>query len=77
MVPLKMEANALDCSDHRTVSLVVHASEIPLNISTKKIESKVAAINYKGEDQYGFRKGRRTKDAIINAMSGRKKFGTL
>ena len=56
MVPLKKKSNATKCSDHRTISLVVHASKILLKILTKRIESKVAAINYIGEDQYGFRK---------------------
>ena len=64
MVPLKKKLNATECSDHRTISLVVHASKILLKIVTKKIESKVAAINYIGEDQYGFHKGRETRDAI-------------
>ena len=51
-VPFKKKSNATGCSDHRTISLVVHASKI-LKILTKRIESKVAAINYIGEDQYG------------------------
>ena len=49
MVPLKKKPNATGCSDHRTISLVVHASKILLKILTKRIESKVAAINYIGE----------------------------
>jgi len=64
MVPLKKKANATECSDHRTISLIVHASKILLKILTKRIESKIAAINYIGEDQYGFRKGRGTRDAV-------------
>ena len=64
MVPLKKKANATECCDHRTISLVVHASKILLTILTKRIESKVATTNYIGEDQYGFCKGRGTRDAI-------------
>jgi Reverse transcriptase (RNA-dependent DNA polymerase) len=64
MVPLKKKPNANECSDHRTISLVVHASKILLNILTKRIESKIAATNYIGEDQFGFRKGRGTREAI-------------
>ena len=64
MIPLKKKSNATECSDHRTISLVVHASKILLSILTKRIESKVTTINYIGEDQYGFRKGKGTRDAI-------------
>ena len=64
MIPLKKKPNATECSDRRTISLVVHASKILLKILTKRIESKVAATNYEGEDQYGFRKGRGTREAI-------------
>ena len=52
MVPLKKKSNATECSDHRTISLVVHASKILLNILKKRIESKVATSNYIGKDQY-------------------------
>jgi hypothetical protein len=64
MVPLKKKPNANEGSDHRTISLVVHASKILLNILTKRIESKIAATNYIGEDQCGFCKGRGTREAI-------------
>ena len=64
MVPLKKKPNATECNDHRTISLITHASKILLNILTKRIESKVTTTNYIGEDQYGFRRGKGTRDAI-------------
>jgi len=65
MVPLKKKPNATECSDERSYNtLIMHVSKILLNILTKRIESKVATINYIGEDQYGFCKGRRTRVAI-------------
>jgi hypothetical protein len=64
MVPLKKKPNATECSDHRTISLIVHASKILLKILAKRLEGKVEAIHFVGEDQFGFRKGRGTRDAI-------------
>jgi len=67
MVPLQKKPNAKECCDHRTISLqalVSHASEILLTILTKKLEAKVDSIHFVGEDQFGFRKERGTRDAI-------------
>lgn len=33
-------------------------------LKKKRIETKVEAINHLGEDQFGFRRGRGTRDAI-------------
>ena len=51
-----------DCSDFRTISLICHASKIVLGILKKRITSKADA--YLGEDQYGFRRGSGTREAI-------------
>ena len=64
MVPLQKKPNATECGDHRTISLISHASKILLKILTKRLEAKVEAIHFVGEDQFGFRKGRGTRDAI-------------
>lgn len=64
MVPLQKKPNALDCSDHRTISLIAHASKILLKILTKRLEAKVETIHFIGEDPFGFRRGRGTRDAI-------------
>jgi hypothetical protein len=53
---------AAKCSDNRTVSLVTHIVEMVARILRKMIESKVEDVL--GEDQFGFRRGKVTRDAI-------------
>ena len=62
MIPLQKKMNAVECSDHRTISLISHASNILLKIPTNRIEAK--ARDFKGQIQFGFRKGCGTRDAI-------------
>ena len=62
MITLLKKQNATQCSDHRTISLVVHASKIMLAILRKPIEAK--AKSYISNTQFGFRKGVGTRDAI-------------
>jgi hypothetical protein len=62
MIPLPKKQNAIDCEDHRTISLISHASKIVLRILTKRIEAK--AIDFIGKTQFGFRKGCGTREAI-------------
>src|SRR6476619_3122046 len=62
MIPLQKKMNAVECSDHRTISLISHASKILLKIPTKRIEAK--ARDFIGRNQFGFRKGCGTRDAI-------------
>ena len=62
MIPLQKKANAVNCEDYRTISLIAHASKIILKILTKRIEAKAAGVI--GKTQFGFRKGCGTRDAI-------------
>ena len=62
MIPLQKKMNAVECSDHRTISLISHASKILLKILTNKIEAK--ARDFIGQNQFEFRKGCSTRDAI-------------
>ena len=62
MIPLQKKTNAVECGDHRTISLISHASKIMLKILTKRIEAK--ANDLIGRNQFGFRKGCGTRDAI-------------
>src|SRR6218665_2194556 len=64
MVPLKKKPNAMTCEDHRTISLLTHALKIVLRVLTKRLQSRAERDNCIGEDQYGFRKGKGTRDAI-------------
>jgi len=69
IVPLQKKPNATECGDHHTISLISHASKILLNILTKRLEAKVDSIHFVGEDQFGFRKGRGTRDAIASFIA--------
>jgi exonuclease III len=62
MIPIEKKHNATECSDHRTISLVSHASKILLQILTKRIEAKTVSVI--GKTQFGFRRGVGTRDAI-------------
>ena len=64
MVPIKKKPNATRCEDHRTISLITHASKILIRILTKRLQAKTDAIHEIGDDQFGFRKGMGTRDAI-------------
>ena len=60
MIPLLKKNNATECSDFRTINLIL--SKIMLKVLTKRIEAKVK--NLLGRNQFGFRKGCGTRDAI-------------
>ena len=62
MIPIPKKANAVECADYRTISLISHASKILLKILTKRIESKADMIL--SNNQFGFRKGCGTREAI-------------
>ena len=52
----------MECADHRTISLISHASKILLEILTKRLETK--AEMFFGKTQFGFRRGCGTREAI-------------
>ena len=62
IIPIDKKRGAQDCIDFRTISLVSHPSKIVLKILTRRLES--TAESYLGKDQFHFRKGRDTRDAI-------------
>src|ERR1043165_3207476 len=64
VIPIQKKRNAINCEDHRTISLLTHASKILLRIITKRLQTKAETDNCLGEEQYGFRKGRGTRDAV-------------
>jgi hypothetical protein len=55
LIPIPKKENATECEDHRTISLICHASKIMLKILTKRIESKVQ--HFISRNQFGFRRG--------------------
>lgn len=62
MIPIPKKANAVECADYRTISLISHASKILLKILTKRLENKAEMLVSK--TQFGFRKGCGTREAI-------------
>ena len=54
--------NTNKCEKHRTISLISHASKISLKALGKRLMEKTK--DYIGKDQFGFMKGRSTRDAI-------------
>jgi hypothetical protein len=62
LIPIPKKANAVDCSDYRTISLISHASKILLKIINSRIQSKADMVLSK--TQFGFRKGCGTREAI-------------
>ena len=62
LVPLQKKSNARKCSEYRTISLISHSAKILLRILNRRLYSKVSGELE--EEQFGFRKGRGTRDAI-------------
>jgi len=71
MIALKNKTQATKCSDHRTISLIVHTAKIVAKILRRRIERKIETVLE--EDQFGFRRGKVTRDAIrmLRIMSER------
>ena len=59
MKPVPKKAGAQKCGEYRNLSLISHTS---LNILKERLESKIE--EFLGEDPFGFRKGRGSRDAI-------------
>jgi retron-type reverse transcriptase len=62
MITLKKKPQATKCSDHPTISLIAHTAKIVAKILRRRIEKKTEDVL--GEDQFGFRRGKGTRDAI-------------
>jgi len=63
MIPLPKKKHSTDCSDHRTISIITHASKILLEVILRRIRRKIEENI--GEDQYGFRANKGTRDGIM------------
>ena len=62
MIALKKKTQDIKCSDHRTISLIAHTAKIIAKELRRRIERKIEAVL--GEDQFGFRRGKGTRNAI-------------
>lgn len=66
MIPIpkkKKKKKAETCEEHRSISLISHASKVLTKIIHKRIENKIEEILT--EDQLGFRKNRGPRKAIL------------
>ena len=63
-IPIPNKGNAKECSNYRTITLISHASKVMLKIFQARLQQYV---NHKLPDVHtGFRKGRGTRDQIVN-----------
>ena len=62
MIALKKKPQATKRNDHRTISLIAHTAKIVTQILRRRFEKKIEEVL--GEDQFGFRRGKGTRDAI-------------
>ena len=63
-IPIPKKGNAKECSNYRTIALISHTSEVMLKILQAKLHQNV---NHELPDvPAGFRKGRGTRNQIIN-----------
>lgn len=63
-IPKKNKSEKCEkCEDHRTISLITHASKILTKIIHKRIETKIN--DNLEEDQFGFRKNIGTREAML------------
>jgi hypothetical protein len=61
-IALKKKPKATKCSDHRTISFIAHTTKRVARILRRRIERKSEDVL--GEDQFGFRRGKGTRDAV-------------
>ena len=60
MIALKKKTNATKCSDCRIISFIARTAKIIAKILRRRIEKKIEDVL---EDQFGFRRGKGTRDA--------------
>ena len=61
-INITKEKPSKKCSYHKTISFISHTGKIVARILSKRLESKIEEVI--GEDQFGFWKGKGTRDAI-------------
>ena len=63
-IPIPKKGNAKECSNYHTISFISHASKVMLKILQARFQQY---MNRELPDvQAGFRKGRGTRDQIVN-----------
>ena len=59
-IPIPKKGNAKECSNYCTIALISHASKVMLKILQARLQHELPDV------QAGFRKGRGTRDQIVN-----------
>jgi hypothetical protein len=59
MITLKKKPQATKCSGHRIISLIAHTAKIVAKMLRRRIERNIEVL---GEDKFGFRRGKGTRD---------------
>ena len=62
-IPIPKKGNAKECSNYRTIALILHARKVMLKIQARLQQYLKCELP---DVQAGFRKGRRTRDQIAN-----------
>ena len=66
LIPIPSKGNAKECSSYCTIALISHASKVMLKILQARLQQ------YRNRElpdvQAGFRKGRGTRDQIVNIL---------
>jgi len=62
-ITILKKGNATNCTNYKTVTLLLDASKILLNVIKNKLKVKIE--EQQGEDQFRFRIDRETRDAIL------------
>ena len=63
VIPIPKKTSVKKCEQYRTISLLSHASKILTKIMFRRMEKKIE--DTLSEDQFGFRKNRGTREAIL------------
>ena len=64
--PIPKKGNAKECSNYHTIALISHASKVMLKILQAMLQQYVNQELRDVQDE--FRKGRRTRDQIVNIL---------
>ena len=73
-IPIPKKGNAKECSNYCTIALISHASKVMVKILQARLQQH---MNRDLPDvQAGFRKGRGTRDQIVNIAGSSKKQGS-
>ena len=62
-IVIPKKAGATECSKHRTISIMSQVAKIILKVIDERLKRKV--VDYVDEEQYGFRKGKGTRNATF------------